>query len=180
MTPEQRKSVLAGLNSRSIDKVWEAGQAIWADPDPALLRGMIWTLRHGRAEHNRVEAAYGLRIMPGRAGVATCECVLSNKSESTHVRAYVAETLADRRRPASHNVLLRNLKSPSAEIRFWCAFGLGQMRERKALPMLRWLADTDHRVVRGWWAVSRESRDAIAEIESKTRRGWQRCMFCPR
>ena len=37
-----------------------AARAISLDRDPALLPGLVWTLRHGRRTHNRVEAAYAL------------------------------------------------------------------------------------------------------------------------
>ena len=183
MTPERRKTVLAALNSRSIKKAWEAGQSIWADPDPALLRGVVWTMRRGRSQHNRVEAAYRLRTMPGTTGIATCERILKDKKASKQLRAHVAETLANRHRPASHDVLLRTLKSESSpEMRFWCAFALGFIQERRALPTLRRLAETDHRVVKGWWRVSKEARDAIGRIEhpdaiSKVKRP-RRCIFC--
>jgi HEAT repeat protein len=109
-------------------------------------------------------------------GTGTLEKVLSNRSENPRLRAFVAETLAHRHRPSSHNVLLRNVTDPSREVRFWCAFALGQMRERKALPLLRVLAERDHRVVRGWWTVSKEAADAIANITR--RKGWG-IRFCP-
>jgi len=167
--------VLGALNGSSIHAANDAAQAIWQDPDPALLRGVIRTLRHGRRVHNRVEAAYALRAMRGLGGTATLEWVLSNRSEKTQVRAFAAETLAHRHRRASHAVLLRNLKDPSREVRFWCAFALGQMRERRALPILNYLAANDHRVVNGWWAVSKEAADAVSEIKNKQA---GRCIFC--
>jgi HEAT repeat protein len=156
-----------------------AARAIAGDNDPALLPGLVWTLRHGRRTHNRVEAAYALGFMTGTEGTAALESALSNKSENTKVRAFAAETLAHRHRRGSHAVLLRNLQDPSREVRFWCAFALGQMREKKALPALSRLAESDHRVLRGWWAVSKEAKDSIAEIEHPTRRGNRRCTFCP-
>lgn len=179
MTPAQRKAVLAHLNHRLKLTAHDAARAIAADNDPALLPGLVWTLRHGRRTHNRAEAAYALGFMTGIEGTAALESTLSNKSEDSKVRAFAAETLAHRHRRGSHVVLLLNLKDRSREVRFWCAFALGQMREMKALPALRSLAEGDHRVVQGWWAVSKEAKDAIAEIERPTRRGNRRCIFCP-
>jgi HEAT repeat protein len=157
----------------------DASRAISQDNDAALLPGVVRTLRHGRRTQNRLEAAYALGFMTGIEGTAALESALSNKSENTKVRAFAAETLAHRHRRGSHAVLLRNLQDPSREVRFWCAFASGQMREKKALPALRRLAESDHRVVRGWWAVSKEAKDAIAEIEHGTRWGRRRCVFCP-
>jgi HEAT repeat protein len=170
MTPEQRNSVLAALNGPSMLKANDAAQAIWADPDPALRPAVISVLRNGRRVYNRVEAAYALRMLKGDARTIALERALSNKNESPRVRAFAAEALADGHRSASHSVLLRNLKDPAKEVRFWCAFALGQIGERKALPALKWLSEHDNRVLKGWWAVSKEARDAIAEIHRNRRR----------
>ena len=125
-----------------------------------------------------MEAAYAMRGIRGVKGTETLESLLSNRSEHPHLRAVVAETLAHRHRPASHAVLLRNVTDPSREVRFWCAFALGQMRERKALPMLRALVEGDHRLVRGWWTVSKEARDAILNISRKDGWGIRFCARC--
>jgi len=179
MTPERRKAVLADLNHRSMLTAHGAARAIAEDNDPALLPGLVRTLRHGRKTHNRVEAAYALSFMTGTEGTGALESTLSNKSENTRVRAFAAETLAHRHRRGSHAVVLRNLRDPSREVRFWCAFALGQMREKKALPALSRLAGSDHRLLRGWWAVSKEAKDSITEIERRTPVGSRRCIFCP-
>jgi HEAT repeat protein len=173
---EQRKALLDTLNGGSLLKANAAARDIWKAGDPAYLLGILRVLRHGRRLHNRVEAAYALGAITGVKGTGTLEKVLSNRSENPRLRAFVAETLAHRHRPSSHNVLLRNVTDPSREVRFWCAFALGQMRERKALPLLRVLAERDHRVVRGWWTVSKEAADAIANITR--RKGWG-IRFCP-
>jgi HEAT repeat protein len=179
MTPERRKTVLADLNHRSKLTANDAARAVAKDNDTALLPGLVRTLRHGRRTHNRVEAAYALGFMTGVEGTSALESALSNRSENTRVRAFAAETLAHRHRRRSHAVLLQNLQDPPREVRFWCAFALGQMRERKALVALSRLAKSDHRVLRGWWAVSKEAKDAIAEIKHGTRWGSRRCAFCP-
>ena len=44
--------------------------------------------------------------------------------------------------------------------------------------MLRELAESDHRVVRGWWAVSKEARDAIRNINRKNGWGIRFCALC--
>ncbi len=177
LTPAEKKALLEGLNSRSAFKANEAAQDIIRSSDPRLLPGIIRTLRSGRRLHNRIEAAYALRTMDGVQGTATLERIVSNRAENPHLRAFAAEGLAGRHRARSHTTLLRNITDGSREVRFWCAFALGQMRERKALPFLRALADKDHRILRGWWEVSKEARDAIRNIE----RGWgiRFCPLCP-
>ena len=93
MTPERRKAVLADLNHRSMLTASDASRTISQDPDPALLPGLVWALRHGHRTHNRVEAAYALGFMTGIKGTAALESALSNQSENTKVRAFGAETL---------------------------------------------------------------------------------------
>jgi len=175
MTPEERVGVLKQLNCLSLLDANDAARAIWKDPDPALERPVIRILRNGRKVHNRVEAAYALGAMDGSARTIALEGSLSDKSESPKVRAFAAEALVVIHRKVTHSVLLRNLEDSSAEVRFWCAYALGEIQERKALPTLRWLAENDNRVVKGWWSVSKEARDAITRIKRDRRRC---CMSC--
>ena len=170
--------MLDALNNGSLHEAKIAGRRISETRDPIFLPGILRVLRQGRKLHNRVEAAYVIRAMDGTTGTATLEKILCNPAESHHLRAFVAETLAHRHCPSSHAVLLKNLNDPSREVRFWCAFALGQMRERKALPMLKALAEQDSRIVRGWWTVSKEARDAIRNINRKDRRGIRFCTKC--
>jgi len=175
---EQRSALLQAVNSGSLQEANAAGRRISETRSPAFLSGLLRVLRDGRKLHNRVEAAYVIRAIDGVKGTATLERILTNRAESTHLRAFVAETLAHRHRPSSHAVVLANLSDPSREIRFWCAFALGQMRERKALPMLEQTAKDDSRLVRGWWTVSKEARDAIRDIEGKKGWGIRHCALC--
>ncbi len=177
LTPKQRRMLVHALNGNPLNAN-NASRDIFQSPDPALLPGILRVLRQGRKLHNRVEAAYAIGAIGGVTGTATLEKILSNRSENPHLRAFVAETLAHRHRPSSHPVLLRNLTDPSREVRFWCAFALGQMREREALPLLTTLAERDHRLVRGWWEVSKEARDAIRNIKRKEGWGIRFCARC--
>ena len=178
LTPERRKALLDALNSGSLLEANSAAVSILQSPDPLLVPGILRVLRRGRRLGNRAEAAYALRFMDGVEGTTTLERIVSDRSENPHLRAFVAETLAHRHRPSSHAVLLRNLTDSSREVRFWCAFALGQMRERKSLPILKSLAESDHRVVRGWWAVSKEAKDAIRNINRKRNRAIGFCASC--
>jgi HEAT repeat protein len=177
VTPKERKVLLDALNNGSQLQANIAGRRITETRDPAFLPGVLRVLRQGRKLHNRVEAAYVIRGMDGAKGTASLEKILRNSAESPRLRAWVAETLAHRHRPSSHDVLLRNLNDPSRDVRFWCAFALGQMRESKALPLLKALVHEDTRMVRGWWTVSKEARDAIRNITRK--KGWG-IRFCAR
>ncbi len=175
MTAEERNTVVRRLNGSPRLDVHAAARAVWKDPDPALVHPLIRILRTGRRVYNRVEAAYALGVLHGSARTMALERSLSNKSESPQVRAFAAEALVTGHRSTSHRVLLRTLKDSSAEVRFWCAYALGELGDRKALPTLRWLAENDDRFVKGWWSVSKEAREAIENIERGKRR---RCIDC--
>jgi HEAT repeat protein len=128
---------------------------------------------------NRTAAAYALHLMHGKTAIPALEKAVGNKREHAKVRGQAAESLAHNHREKSHGVLLRNLKDPSKEVRFWCAYSLAQMGEGDALSRLRKLAANDHRIVKGFWSVSREAKWAIRTIQKQTGRS-KRCLFCSR
>jgi HEAT repeat protein len=105
------------------------------------------------------------------------ERTVRNKSENPDVRGYAAETLAHRHRRSTHNLLIKALQDPSKDVRFWCAFALGQMREKKAVSVLQLLL-SDQRLVRGFHSVAKEAADAISEIEQREPK--RRCPYCIR
>lgn len=177
MTSDQRKSVISKLGGRSGALANEAAHHIFADPDPALVQPVISVLKRGRRVFNRVEAAYALGILQGEKRTLALEHALSDPDEHVTVRSFAAESLVLGHRRQTHSVLLRNLANPSKEIRFWCAYALGQIGDKKALPALKCLAENDHRIVKGWWAVSKEARDAIRTIKKNRKR---KCAFCVR
>jgi HEAT repeat protein len=74
------------------------------------------------------------------------------------------------------------INDSSKDVRFWCAFSLGEMAEKRALPSLKRLAATDRRMVKGFHSVAKEAADAIENIQEgnvghRRKRG---CIFCVR
>jgi HEAT repeat protein len=90
--------------------------------------------------------------------------VVGNPEEHPGVRGQAAESLAYSRDKRACKFLISALSDPSAEVRFWAAFALGQIRCHAALRHLRRLAHSDKRRLRGWWGVGKEAADAINEI----------------
>jgi HEAT repeat protein len=174
-------SALVRLNGRSAVLVYEAAKEIWEADDPATLRSVIHVLKHGRSALNRTAAAYALNLMHRKAAIPALEQTVDNKKEHPKVRGEAAESLAHNHREKSHQVLLQNLNDPSKEVRFWCAYSLSEMCDCEALIPLRHLASSDHRIVGGFWSVSREAKAAIRNIRGNIRNKKShatRCLFC--
>jgi HEAT repeat protein len=178
------RSLLKQLNGhRSLD-VYEAAKEIWQRDDPLTLPFVIKTLKNGKRVMNRTAAAFALELMRGKNAIPALECSIDDKNEHPKVRGQAAESLAHSHREKSHLILIRNLDDPSKEVRFWCAYALGEMRDHDALVPLRKLAKEDRRIVRGFWSVSREAKAAIRNIQKEIRNGKGRsrrgCIFCPK
>ena len=176
------------MNGRSQVEAFEAAKAAWQDAAMArkatnkqLERSLIQTLKHGRRPFNRAAAAYAMQLWSSPMAIRALEKVVKNKSEHPRVRGEAAETLTHRHRRKSHDVLLAGLGDSSKEVRFWCAFALGEMSEKRAAAALEVLVATDKRVVRGWHSVAKEAADALKNIKA-ARKDWRRgrCVYCVR
>ncbi len=113
--------------------------------------------------------------------IRALERTLANKSEYPRVRGEAAEALAHGHRKGSHDVLLQGLGDPGKNVRFWCAFALGEMAERRAIDILKGLVATDKRVVRGFHSIAKEAADALNNIDA-AKKDWRKggCAFCVR
>jgi len=172
---------LERLNGRSSIEAYEAAKEILQKDDPKVVRPVINVLLHGQRVLNRAAAAYALNLTHGNAAVLALEKTVANKREHPKVRGQAAESLAHNHRAKSHDILRVNLNDPSKEVRFWCAYSLAQMADEDALAPLKRLAEEDHRVIKGFWSVSKEARWAIREIRKRlTERKRRRkpCLFC--
>ena len=182
MKNEQRQQILSRLNGRSRVAAFEAAKTVWEYSDPRLERPLIQTLKHGRRPFNRAAAAFAMQMVTSPRTIKALETVVRNRSESTLVRGEAAEALAHCHRQRSHEVLLAALQDPSKEVRFWCAFSLGEMAEKRALVSLRRLTDSDKRMVKGFHSVAKEAADAIENIQTAkvAHRRRNGCVFCVR
>jgi len=172
---------LERLNGRSSVEAYEGAKWIWEKDDPNVQPSVINTLLHGQRVLNRAAAAYALSLMHGKAAIPALERAVANKREHPKVRGQAAESLAHNHRPESHRILRQNLNDASKDVRFWCAYSLAEMADHDALIPLKRLARHDHRVVRGFWPVSREARAAIRMIRKAMREHGRRrkpCLFC--
>lgn len=176
-TKSLAETIIAQLNSASRIDAFEASKEVWNIDGNAVAKQLIETLKRGRRVFNRSAAAYAMQAVRDTHVAMALESTVRNKSENPDVRGQAAEALAHCHRRSAHNLLLKTLRDPSKDVRFWCAFALGQMRERKAVPILRLLM-SDQRLVRGFHSVAKEALDAIGEIER--RQPGRRCIWCIR
>ncbi len=181
ITDHQRR-VIAQLNGRSQVDAFEAAKAIWQDHDASLERPLLQTLGNGRSPFNRAAAAYAMQMITTPKTIRALERTVENKSETPRVRGEAAEALTHAHRKKTHNVLLRGLGDRSKDVRYWSAFALGEMAERRALIALRRLVVTDKRIIKGFWSVAKEASDAIEKIETENiaHRRKNGCVFCLR
>jgi HEAT repeat protein len=163
------------LNGRTRFDAFEAAKQVWSIDGNAVVKELIRTLHAGRRVFNRCAAAYAMQAVSSVSAINALERTVRDKSENSDVRGHAAESLAHHHRRSTHNVLIRALQDPSKDVRFWCAFALGQMQEKRAVPVLQLLL-TDERVVRGFHSVAEEAADAISDIEQREPK--RRCPYC--
>jgi HEAT repeat protein len=182
MTDDEKARLISRLNGRSQEEAFEAAKAVWEDSDVSLEGPLISTLRKGRRPFNRQAAAFAMQMVTTPRTIRALEQAVMNRSEGARVRGEAAEALAHTHRKKSHDVLLKGLRDPSKDVRFWCAFALGEMAERRAEPMLERLAASDTRVVKGFWSVAKEAVDSLERIriENVAHRRKHGCIFCVR
>ncbi len=180
MTDDELQGVVTGLNGRSQVEAFEAAKIVWKDTDVRLERPLIRTLKKGLRPFNRSAAAHAMGAILHRPRIiAALEQSVNNKSENPRVRGEAAEALHLNHRKRSHDLLLKNLTDPSKEVRFWCAYTLGQMAERRAIPALEMLSASDNRIIRGFHSVAKEAAETIKTIKaSKAHRRKKACIFC--
>jgi HEAT repeat protein len=179
MNQEQFRKILSGLNGRTQTDAFAAAKSVLMDSDQRLERGLIRILKNGRRPFNRAAAAYAMQAIGRPQTISALERTLNNSRESVRVRGEAAEALAHRHLLTSHRVLLKHLQDSNNDIRFWCAFALGQMAEKKAIPVLEQYSATDKRIVKGFHSVAEEAADAVRNVrENKSHRRRGGCVFC--
>ncbi len=180
MTEEQRQQIISEMNGRTQMQAFEAAKAIWEEPDPQLIKPLTVLLQNGRKPFNRAAAAYAMQVLVNKQTIKALERAFVNRSEHPRVRGEAAKALAHGHRLKSHELLLRGLDDKSKDVRFWCAFALGEMAELRAIKALQHIAETDKRIVKGFHSVAKEAIDAIRNIkeEKQFHRRRNGCVFC--
>lgn len=154
-----------------------AAHALVVRADKRNLPPLIRLMRKGRSRRTRRAAAYALGFLGDSRGVDPLISCLEDEREPHMVRAMAAESLGElaqtlRRSETRRSVtpLLRALRDPSPDVRFWGCYALSEHRDRGVLPALRKLiSDRAVPKEKGWWSVGAEARWAIAVLENDPR-----------
>ena len=142
---------------------------------PRIVPALIEIVRASPDTSARKWAAHALGYtFDIRAKPALLETV-RNTAEDLDVRCHAVEALGcmlqTHRGQGDVREALRDLlQEDNAELRFWAAYALGNVGISEDLPALQVLADSDHRLVEGWWPVSREAAEGIEHIRERARR----------
>ena len=153
------------------------------DPDPQLRRQAaqsLGELRSPRAFHVLVDAlredadvevrkmgAAALGSLRDGRAYRPLVRILTDRDEDPRVRGVAAEALAALSHRNAVAPLVAALSDPSAEVRFWAAFALGQLRSTRAVTKLKRLAATDRARVPGWGSVRKEAAKAVDAITGR-------------
>jgi len=115
-----------------------------------------------------VSAAYALGQLDDPRAVDPLLAKLADTGEEPRVRGFVAEALIFYREQRVVAALIAVLSDPSAEVRFWAAFALGELKDPAALGALERLAQTDDAAVPRWGSVRDEAAAAIETIRARS------------
>ncbi|MHB2017746.1 MAG: HEAT repeat domain-containing protein [Candidatus Xenobia bacterium] len=178
---------LLGLMEQADDHAWEAALVLERFQDDRSHQGLADLLEHHDSSWVRQAAAYALGFRRDPRAQEPLIRVVLNRQEADNVRGQAAEGLAylgqfvDPKKKlvwGSIPPLLAVLDDPSATVRFWACFALGQLAERRAgrarvrgyrdlMAALQRVAREDHTVLPNWWSVGEEAADALAFIEGR-------------
>ena len=136
--------------------------------------------------HNKEAATYALSwIENNDTALDILINLLGSLDSHELVRGQAAEGVGimnrsnkNKLRGVTEDILIKSLKDNSPTVRFWSCYAVGQIKLKKALPILNELKTNDHEVCPNWWYVSEEAEDAIELING--RYGKDRMPLCDR
>jgi HEAT repeat protein len=160
-------SLLDGLRAPERLLYWEAAKALGASKSARALRPLVEMLAEPHDTDRYAAIIYALGVLRDSRAIDSLVGVLTDRLADPQVRGFAAEALAHL--PSDERIvdtLIMQLADSAAEVRYWCAFALGQQGALKALPALEQLAaqDTAMLVERG--TVRQEALEAIEQIQS--------------
>jgi HEAT repeat protein len=168
---EARRRLAAFSHASNDVEITQAAEALVGTPGRRVRKGLEELLASHEDPAIRARAAWVLGFhAQGSQAVPALLRTLRDREEDVDVRGHAAEALghlADNLGDLEGEVLaalLHALRDPSAEVRFWAAFALGNLGDEAAIPALERLAARDAESVPGWWSIRKEANDSIKQI----------------
>ncbi|MCY0994196.1 HEAT repeat domain-containing protein [Nannocystis sp. ILAH1] len=146
----------------------EAARCLGNLGDADAIAPLVQCLESDPDSYVRMYAAHALGVLADERAFEALRAALHRSDEAPHVRGMAAESLAclfDRR---AIDELLLVLDDPSAEVRYWAVFALGQLGDASLIPWLRPLL-ADHECPPGLIPISQEVADTIHILEHSTK-----------
>ena len=130
---------------------------------------------NGKEIHNKESAAYAISWIENHdSALSILINLLATSDIHEDVRGQAAEGIGiikpsgkNKHRQLAETTLLKSLGDASPVVRFWSCYAVGQIKMKKALPILHELKANDHEVCPGWWYISEEAEDAIEWINGR-------------
>jgi HEAT repeat protein len=155
--------LLRTLETGTREEIWEAAkelESLVLDVSLSLLRRLRDPKRDTRAA-----AAYVLGFGHFASARVPLEEVLEDVKEDALVRGHAAEALGYIGDRESVKVLLKQMEDSDPGVRYWCIFALGQIRDTRAIPALRRVAEAERDEYHDGHSLRAEAGDALAQIE---------------
>jgi HEAT repeat protein len=168
----ERRRLVGALSKGGESKRWEAATALSQLDDTRTVRAVQRVLEGDGDDGARSAAAYVLGFSGGADAAPLLARVLSDRSESSEVRAYAAEALGHllQHEPVLAEIrasIRAGLQDTAPEVRFWCVFAAGVLNLQETRPYLLHLADTDGAEIDGWYSVAEEAEWAMRVLNGE-------------
>lgn len=165
------------LSQASDEDALEAAKSLGGQHHEECIRSLIQFVRSQQPPLRRELALYALAWMHNPQLIDTFIQILRDTDEMETVRGQAAEALGmlfdgnyeerNQHYYKAESALLDCVSDASAVVRFWCCYGLGNMRSHRAISQLEAIREQDHGLCPGWWYVSEEAEDALARISGQ-------------
>ena len=166
------EQLLAALEHGDVSARIEAAKELAFLDEPRVVDALTVLLQASPDQMARQWAAYALGFAGDERAEPALIAALRDRSNALEVRCHAAEALGhllglSRGHHETRAALQEALAEQPAALRFWSAFALGNFGIQSDIPRLQELASSDHRVVEGWWSVSKEAKDASSHIQGR-------------
>jgi HEAT repeat protein len=160
--------LLLAIESGPDVDMWEAAKELSALDSLVAdtVQSLVALLKAERPD-TRAAAAYVLGFGRCASARGVLEEVVDDIQEEPFVRGHAAEALAYIPSKESVDVLLRHLTDESSDVKYWCAFALGQIGDDRAVPALTQLAERAREECHKGFSLRDEARDALAHIRQR-------------